>query len=90
MIVVSNTSPITNLAAVGQMDLLRLLFGRIVTPQAVVDELTARGVWWPGATELTQAKWIRVRQAAYRPLVNTRREPIAWRPEASYNRADTV
>ena len=71
------------------MDLLRLLFGRIVTPQAVVDELTAGGVRWPGATELTQAKWIRVRQAAYRPLVNTR-QPIAWRPEASYNRADTV
>jgi len=35
MIVVSDTSPITNLAAIGQLDLLRQLYKSIIIPQAV-------------------------------------------------------
>jgi hypothetical protein len=38
MIVVSNTSPISNLAAVGQLTLLRQLYGRVIIPQSVYDE----------------------------------------------------
>ena len=40
MIVVSNTSPLTNLAAIGQFDLLQSLFTRIHIAQAVEDENT--------------------------------------------------
>lgn len=39
MPVVSNTSPILNLAIVDQLDLLRRQFDEILTPNAVVDEL---------------------------------------------------
>ena len=39
MIVVSDTSPITALMAVGQEELLRLLFGEVNIPQAVGEEL---------------------------------------------------
>lgn len=35
MIVVSNTSPIINLACVGQLDLLHQIYGSIVIPEAV-------------------------------------------------------
>jgi len=35
MIVVSDTSPITNLAAIGQLDLLWQLYQTIIIPQAV-------------------------------------------------------
>jgi predicted nucleic acid-binding protein len=35
MIVVSNTSPIINLAAIGQLELLRHPYGTITMPQAV-------------------------------------------------------
>jgi len=35
MIVVSNTSPITNLAAVGQLQLLQQLYNNIIVPAAV-------------------------------------------------------
>ena len=35
MIVVSNTSPIINLAVVGQLDLLRQLYGKVIIPQPV-------------------------------------------------------
>ncbi|HEY9852691.1 MAG TPA: hypothetical protein V6D28_24680 [Leptolyngbyaceae cyanobacterium] len=39
MTVVSNTSPITSLAALGQLNLLQQLYGSIIIPQAVYDEL---------------------------------------------------
>lgn len=35
MIVVSNTSPISNLAAIGRLDLLQQLYGKILIPPAV-------------------------------------------------------
>jgi predicted nucleic acid-binding protein len=41
MIVVSDTSPITNLALVGQLILLQQLYGIVVIPQAVAEEIAA-------------------------------------------------
>ena len=84
MIVVSNTSPITNLAAIGQLELLHKLFGRIVTPGAVVSALNAGGVLWPGATELTRARWIRVENVTDRFLVD------ALRLELDHGEAETI
>jgi predicted nucleic acid-binding protein len=40
MLVVSNTSPLSNLAIVGRLDLLQSRYGRIVIPQAVAEELS--------------------------------------------------
>ncbi len=39
MLVVSDTSPITNLLQVGQLNLLHDLFGQVVMPQTVYNEL---------------------------------------------------
>jgi predicted nucleic acid-binding protein len=39
--VVSNTSPISNLAAIGQLSLLRAMFGTVSVPRAVLRELQA-------------------------------------------------
>jgi predicted nucleic acid-binding protein len=39
MIVVSDTSPISNLLQIGDLDLLRQLFQEIIIPQDVFDEL---------------------------------------------------
>lgn len=58
MIVVSNTSPLTNLAAIGQFDLLRKLHNEIHIAQAVWKELNARGQRWPGRDEVAAADWI--------------------------------
>jgi hypothetical protein len=41
MRVVSNTSPISNLAIIGRLELLRERYGRIVIPPAVQEELSA-------------------------------------------------
>jgi len=48
MIVVSDTSPIINLAAVGQIQLLQKLFQKIVIPQAVYKEIAIVGSGLPG------------------------------------------
>lgn len=69
MIVVSNASAIINLAAVGQLDLLRQLYDKIAIPQAVYHEIAVVGVGQPGATEVQTLEWIETRQVVKRTLV---------------------
>jgi uncharacterized protein len=59
MIVVSNTSPLTSLAAIGQFDLLRQLYGDLAIPEAVWNELNAGGSSWPGRDAVASADWVR-------------------------------
>ena len=58
MIVVSNTSPLTNLAAIGQFDLLHCLYGQVRIAQGVWEELNAGGKQWPGRDQVAQANWM--------------------------------
>jgi len=58
MTVVSNTSPITNLAGIGQLDLVRQLYGSITIPQAVYNEMANIGRTVPGALEVQTLRWI--------------------------------
>lgn len=58
MIVVSDTSPITNLAAIGQLDLLRQLYSTIIIPVAVYNEMAFVGRNVPGAIEVQTLGWI--------------------------------
>jgi predicted nucleic acid-binding protein len=62
MIVVSNASPIVNLAAVGQLGLLRQLYGQVLIPQAVHKEIVIAGRGRPGATEVETFDWIETRR----------------------------
>ncbi|BAY44256.1 hypothetical protein SAMD00079811_18520 [Scytonema sp. HK-05] len=64
MIVVSDTSPITNLAAIGQLDLLQQLYGSIVIPLAVYNEMVAVGKVVPGAVEVQTLSWIQTQTVA--------------------------
>lgn len=58
LIVVSNTSPITNLAAVGQFELLHSLFGDVFVSPATLAELEFGGQDWPGAAEVRTSPWV--------------------------------
>lgn len=71
MTIVCNTSPITNLAAISQLELLHSLYGEIVIPQAVYDELTEVGYPVPGMTEVETADWIKVMAVCDRAQVAT-------------------
>jgi uncharacterized protein len=74
VIVVSDTSPITNLAAIGQIDLLRQLYTAIIIPSAVYDEMVTVDKLVPGAVEVQSLPWIR-KQAVLNPsgVVDLRR-----------------
>jgi predicted nucleic acid-binding protein len=69
MIVVSNTSPIINMAAVGRLDLLQQLYEKVVIPQAVYNEITVVGAGQPGAMEVQTVDWIEAKEVTNRILV---------------------
>ena len=60
MIVVADAGPLIALAAVGQFDLLRHVFGEIVVAPQVWDEVVVRGAGRPGAQEMSRAAWVKV------------------------------
>jgi uncharacterized protein len=75
-LVVSNTSPLTNLAAIGHFDLLRELFGQIHIAQGVWAELNHRGLRHPGSREVENAPWITRHDVKNRALVTILRRDL--------------
>jgi len=77
MIIVSNTSPLTNLAAIGQFDLLQNLYTKVHITQGVWDELNAYGQHWPGRNEVIKAtNWITRFTVQNAHLVTTLRQDL--------------
>jgi len=76
MIVVSNTSPLTNLAAIGQFALFHQLYGRLHIAEAVWEELNARGQRWPGRDEVAAADWIERHTVQNQALVTALRRDL--------------
>lgn len=58
MIIVSDSSPIINLAAIGHLDLLHQLYNQILIPQAIYNEIVLNGAGLPGAHEVQTSSWI--------------------------------
>ncbi len=71
MIVVSDTSPINNLAAIGQLGLLQQLYGNIIIPPAVYQELLNAGTTDPGAIAVQTLDWIQTRSVTNIALFQT-------------------
>ena len=68
MIVVADTSPLNYLILIGEIDLIPRLYGRVIIPQAVYDELRATKApdWVQHSTE-TLPPWVEVRQPTLSP-----------------------
>ncbi|ASC71437.1 hypothetical protein XM38_023890 [Halomicronema hongdechloris C2206] len=64
MIVVSDTSPITNLAAIGQLDLLHQLYETVIIPVAVYNEMVSVNPAVPGAVAVQSLSWIQAQTVA--------------------------
>jgi hypothetical protein len=78
MPVVSNTSPILNLAIIDRLDLLRQQFAQIQIPPAVLDELKIDGDR-PGSQPIQAAivaGWIQVQSVSNQPLVQLLRQTL--------------
>jgi predicted nucleic acid-binding protein len=58
MKVVSNASPLINLARIGQLSLLPRIFSRVLIPEAVWQEVVVDGEDQPGAKEIHHAVWV--------------------------------
>jgi predicted nucleic acid-binding protein len=71
MIVVSNTSPISNLAAIGQLELLEQLYGNIIIPPAVYQELINSGDTDPATLAVQTLDWIQTQPISDRVLLET-------------------
>ncbi len=59
-LVISNASPLINLSIIGQLDLLKQFFTEIHITQAVWKETVIDGKGKTGASEIKNAKWIKV------------------------------
>lgn len=73
---VSNSSPLINLARIGKLNLLPRIFGRIIIPNAVWQEVTVEDQDYPGADEIRQAKWIQRAAVSNRQLVHSLRQEL--------------
>lgn len=76
MIVVSNTSPLTNLAAIGQFHLLQQLYQDLHIAEGVWQELNAYQPPPPGSKEVATAPWVYCHTVSNHSLVMTLRQDL--------------
>lgn len=57
MIVVADSGPIIHLSLIGRIDLLPALYGQILVPGLVYEEVVQHGASLPGSAELHEAGW---------------------------------
>ncbi len=74
--VVSNASVLINLARIGHLGLLQHLYGELTVPEAVWHEVVVAGAGYPGAQEVRDATWIRVRKVQNRQLVQALQQDL--------------
>jgi predicted nucleic acid-binding protein len=60
---VGDSSPLILFAGIGRFELLREVFGEIVVPPAVWDEVVVYGAGRPGMAEVQSASWVRLQVA---------------------------
>jgi len=71
VIVVSDTSPLSGLAITGHLVLLQQIYGQVVIPSAVADELRRGGQDDPRIQQALAPDWVEVRQPGNHQLVAT-------------------
>jgi uncharacterized protein len=76
MIVASDTSPLTSLAAIGHFELLRTLYGEIYIAEGVRQELNHGGRRHPGSLEVERALWVHCREVRNQSLVTVLRRDL--------------
>lgn len=76
MIIVSNTSPISNLAQVGQLSLMQKLYGDILIPHAVYEELLDERAGETVITAVQAATWLKIRSVRNQQMVNDLRTRV--------------
>ncbi len=68
-LLIANTTPLINFAEIGRMDVLESLFGTLVIPPAVTDELSAKAGLFPKAAQVPSLTHISLMAPADQLLV---------------------
>lgn len=76
MIVISDSSILINLAWIKLLDLLPRLYGEVIVPTAVWQEVVEGGVGKPGAEEVRTAGWLQVKEPENKPLIHALRQDL--------------
>lgn len=76
MNVVSNASPLINMACIGKLNLLRQLYGELFIPEAVWNEVVVEGIGQPGSDEIKSATWIKTQAVNDISLVRALRQEL--------------
>jgi hypothetical protein len=74
--IVSNTSPISNLAQIGQLDLVQQLYKTVLIPYAVYQELSDERAGETINTAIQVANWLKVQSVENQDLVNELRSQV--------------
>ncbi len=69
MIIISDTSPISNLLLIEQLSLLKALYGQLIIPDAVFQEIKALETFGVDVSTVQTADWIEVRAVCDQMLV---------------------
>lgn len=67
MIIVSDTTPLSELSKVGKLDLLHAVFGKVIIPQQVYEELTTGN--HPAVLAVKSASWLEIRSISNIQLI---------------------
>lgn len=76
MIIISDTSIITNLAAIQHLHLLPQLYNQVIIPGAVYRELIDINPPVPGSIEVQAATWIEIRKVVNRNAVERLQQEV--------------
>lgn len=76
MTVISDTSAITNLAAIHNLQLLLQLYSQVMIPEAVYRELADIDPPVPGTLEVQRASWLEVREIVNREVVERLQDEV--------------
>lgn len=74
MIVISDTTPLIGVSFLGRFELLKQLFGEVIIPAAVYDEIAGKGAGRVGSDNVSKSiadGWIHVENITTTPLLIT-------------------
>ncbi|NES87667.1 MAG: DUF3368 domain-containing protein [Moorea sp. SIO2B7] len=69
MIIISNTSPINNLAEIGQLNILQNIYNQIIIPKAVYNDLIHPGAGEIVINAVKNSDWIKVQSIQNQSMV---------------------
>jgi hypothetical protein len=70
MVIVSNTSPISNLVIISEISLLQQIYPKVLIPTAVHSELTRLPILQPTVLSLLDASWLEIQTPTNLQLLN--------------------